>query len=163
MDTSCAPFRGCFPLPCPCSTRSWSELSFESSPDTCRSVCLASWKCVFVCARERKMRGKWRPGGHQGLKGKLYNRRGLAHSFLHPVVSTSFSNTTISPFELVSLVKVPFLGALVVVQDSSQYDFYIVLYTVKKTVCFLSITTDCRAMVTQSPVKTQIVFYYRLF
>lgn len=163
MDTSCAPFRGCFPLPCPCSTRSWSELSFESSPDTCRSVCLASWKCVFVCARERKMRGKWRPGGHQGLKGKLYNRRGLAHSFLHPVVSTSFSNTTISPFELVSLVKVPFLGALVVVQDSSQYDFYIVLYTVKKTVCFLSITTDCRAMVTQSPVITQIVFYYRLF
>lgn len=123
MDTSCAPFRGRFPLPCPCSTRSWSELPFESSPDTCRSVYLASWKCVFVCTRERKMRGKWRPGGHQGLKGKLYNRRRLAHSFLHPVASTSFSNTTISPFELVSLVKVPFLGVLVVVQDSSQYDF----------------------------------------
>lgn len=67
MDTSCPPSEAVFPLPHSYRAESWSELSLESTPDTCCTVCLSRWKCVCV----RKVRGKGRHFGHHRLKGKV--------------------------------------------------------------------------------------------
>lgn len=70
-----SPLRSRFPLPNPYSAESLSVLSLEGSPDTCCSVCSASWTYVCACVRVwvhgRKVKGKRRPVDHNRLKGKV--------------------------------------------------------------------------------------------